>query len=92
MRVELKLELVNSSSTHNTAMLPITFKTKDSNGKHVFYNRGRAVNQILKFLFDSGLARPVDVIFMSAIYDRVEKKEYGFSEEAKKVIEAFGVE
>lgn len=62
VKIELKIQITNGNSSKNTPIIPLTFKTKDSEGKHVYTNRGRAMQSLIDFLIDNHVIYPGEII------------------------------
>ena len=77
IKIKLEIQYVNGNTKKKTPVIPLNFKTVDHAGSHVFFNRGRGIDELLDFLFDHKLTRPAEVIIKSLNYDREARLQEG---------------
>ena len=77
LKMKLDILYTNGNSKKNTMEIPLKFKTIDHAGDLVYFHRGRAIDNLLDFLFDYRLTSPAEVIIKSINYDREARMQEG---------------
>lgn len=70
VRMTVEFEETNGNSKKKGVIIPKIFRTVDSDGRYRFFNRGRAFEQLLNFLYDYEIGDPGKGFDISGLYDR----------------------
>lgn len=69
IKIESEFERMNGNTNKNTIPIKSFFKTKDSEGKLVFRQRGKAIKELIFFLLDNRITEMKDLALIILQYD-----------------------